>query len=142
MAEKFESKFVIEPKTGCWLWVRASMTPDGYPYCRINGRLQTAARVAWRRYCGDIPKGMCVLHHCDVPRCMNPDHLFLGTRKDNNVDMALKQRHGKMKLTHAQVDAIRIANGTQQEIAERFGIHQGYVSRIKNEKVRMLHCRG
>lgn len=62
----------------------------GYGQIEIDGRSQQAHRVAWMLHNGDIPTGLRVLHHCDVRNCVNPEHLFLGTQRDN-VDDALKK---------------------------------------------------
>ena len=90
---------------------------------------------------GEIPKGMCILHYCDNPVCVNPSHLFLGSLRDNNLDMRAKGRatlplRGEdnhwAKLTDSQVLQIRNAIGSQRAIGKQFGIDQSWVSRIKN----------
>lgn len=136
VAERFNSKLVLDP-SGCWLWT-AYIRANGYGEIRFNGRAERAHRVSWLLHRGDIPVGLCVLHKCDVRACVNPDHLFLGTRADNNSDAASKNRmpfgeqHWNSKLTIKQIREIRNAVGTQREIAEQFGIGQMQVSRIKN----------
>jgi hypothetical protein len=79
----------------CWLWT-ASKRNKGYgALCWwLNGKeVQSRAHVfSYRLHCGDIPAGLCVLHQCDKPACVNPMHLFLGTRADNNRDMFVKGR--------------------------------------------------
>lgn len=82
---------------GCWLWT-ASSRPKGYgafAWTNDEGHMiQTSAhRFSWELAHGPIPKGMCVLHRCDTPACVNPDHLWLGTLNDNNQDMCRKGRH-------------------------------------------------
>ena len=71
--------------------------PDGYGQRYIDGRPYLAHRWAWMEANGPIPEGMCVCHHCDNPPCINPQHLFLGTQRDNVHDMFNKSRggHGK-----------------------------------------------
>lgn len=78
----------------CWLWT-ASVHPEGYGKFRVAGRMDRAHRVSWRLHHGEIPRGMCVLHNCpagDNPRCVNPAHLWLGSRAENNRDRKAKGR--------------------------------------------------
>ena len=83
-----------EPNTGCWLWTGATV-PFGYG--RINGGrtgvgVLLAHRASWEIYRGPVPEELCVLHRCDIPQCVNPDHLFLGTHADNVADKIAKGR--------------------------------------------------
>lgn len=89
---RFEAKFIPEPNSGCWLWT-AFCFWDGYGCFRAAGRLERAHRVAWTLYVGPISDDLCVLHRCDVPSCVNPAHLFLGTKADNAADRDAKGRH-------------------------------------------------
>jgi hypothetical protein len=83
--------------SGCWLWTGA-LTSTGYGQIGMGSktdgtrRPHKAHRVAWELSRGKIPQGMSVLHHCDNPPCVNPDHLFIGTQKDNAQDMGRKGR--------------------------------------------------
>lgn len=77
---------------GCWLWMKA-LNGDGYGHFYTGSKIDKAHRASWRFHRGDIPSGMSVLHSCDNPRCVNPDHLFLGSQRDNVIDMAQKKRH-------------------------------------------------
>ena len=80
----------------CWLW-QSTTNANGYGLIAVGrkgeGQL-LAHRVAWELTYGNIPEGMLVCHHCDNPRCVRPEHLFLGTHADNTHDMMLKGRHG------------------------------------------------
>jgi hypothetical protein len=84
-----------EPMSGCWLWT-ASLGPKGYGQISafIDGcrRLWRAHRLAWRLFRGTIPTDRYVLHSCDTPCCINPDHLWLGTQADNLADNRRKGR--------------------------------------------------
>lgn len=75
----------------CWLWTGA-VAGFGYGVCGSRGRRARAHRVAYTLEVGPIPPGMQVLHRCDTPRCVRPDHLFLGTQLDNMRDMHAKGR--------------------------------------------------
>ena len=87
----------------CWLWT-AQRTTGGYGVFRIrNPRAQTTAhRVAWEMAHGPIPDGLNVCHHCDTPSCVRPDHLFLGTQRENLRDMTVKGRRYRRIVTHCK----------------------------------------
>lgn len=92
--ERFWSHVKITDE--CWIWT-ASKRSKGYGAFTYNenGKViqDRAHRFSFRLFNGLIPENMCVLHKCDVPACVNPSHLFLGTKADNNKDMCEKGRH-------------------------------------------------
>ena len=88
-SERFWEK--VEKTDGCWVWQGAGHSMK-YGYFGLDGRNRLAHRVAWELICGPIPDGLCVCHHCDTPKCVRPDHLFLGTHKQNSEDMVAKGR--------------------------------------------------
>src|SRR5882672_3448747 len=99
--DKFWEK--VNKTDTCWLWT-GKIARDGYGYLRD----QAAHRVSWELHNGPVPEGKWVLHHCDIRPCVNPSHLFLGSRQDNMDDMSMKGRAGK-KLTAEDVRVIRAA---------------------------------
>ncbi len=121
----------------CVLW--DGKLQDGYGHTTRNGRTTSQHRIAYEKHFGPIPKGMCVLHKCDNRACINPNHLWLGTRGDNNRDRAVKgrnaDRHGSKhplaKLNEKDVLKIRVDKRPQKDIAFEYGITQGAVSRIQ-----------
>lgn len=133
---------------GCRLWI-ARTKPQGHGTLQWKNRCTYAHRLAWICANGPIPDGLCVCHKCDVPNCINPDHLFLGTRADNNRDrhakgrydsMAHGENNGNAKLTAAQAMEIFHARGLQREIAAAYGIAQPSVGLIKRKIIwRHIH---
>lgn len=96
---EFESRHVADPLSGCWLWT-GMLTTSGYGGYTDNGKVRVASRLSWELHEGPIPPGLCVLHRCDVRPCVNPAHLFLGTKGDNNRDCAAKGRYPEQQRTH------------------------------------------
>ena len=90
LKETFHEKYEIITETGCWIWMGA--TSNGYGVASDNGKTQPAHRYSWELHNGPIPEGMQVCHKCDVKPCVNPDHLFIGTQKDNMHDAMRKGR--------------------------------------------------
>ncbi len=120
--------------TDCWLWDGA-IGSDGYGRVRRSGRTYSAHRYAYRLFKGPIPEGLCVLHRCDEPRCINPTHLFLGTKLDNSRDMQRKGRQGYSahKLTAEQVRELRArleAGESKRSLSEAFGVCRSTVQDI------------
>ena len=153
---RLDAKSAPVPFVGCRLWYGPSV-PRGYGVLSVDGRQVYTHRAAWQQARGPIPAGLFVLHECDTPACINPDHLFLGTAKENMEDMQAKgrghypgasghrnamrrnpgllsgERNGSAKLTRSQVDEIRAryaAGERQVELAAAFGIRQCTVSSI------------
>lgn len=87
-----EARSIPVPESGCWLWLN-SVDRDGYGVIVVKGiHGKKAHRIAYQAANGEIPAGACVCHRCDTPRCVNPDHLFLGSQADNVRDCAGKGR--------------------------------------------------
>jgi hypothetical protein len=125
----------------CILWHKG-IRKDGYGDAHANGKHWLAHRLIYTRAFGEIPNGMCVLHKCDIRNCVNPQHLFLGTQKDNVRDMETKNRarhpngeeHGRSKLSEAEVLAIRAADLSYRILAKQFGVCLAVISQIKNRQ--------
>lgn len=129
-SERFWSK--VQKSNDCWVWT-GRKTKFGYGMASIKRRRIDTHRLSWEMHNGLIPKGMCVLHKCDNPPCVRPDHLFLGTQKDNVNDMVQKER-ATSSLCAKDVREIRAlyAGGgvTMKAIGAQFGIHKGTVRGI------------
>ena len=142
--QRFCEKIDGSDSDECWEWT-AARSSAGYGVIGAPGRrsLLLAHRVAWELINGSIPDGLLACHRCDNRGCVNPRHLFLGTIKDNAVDMAEKGRstHGERnpnaKLTYEEVEAIRRLRSeglTQKEIAGQFGISRVTVTNVVNRQ--------
>lgn len=125
---------------GCMLWLGAK-AHFGHGIIVVHGKKRHAHRVSWGVHCGPIPEGMVVCHRCDVPACVNPDHLFLGTDADNFNDMRSKHRHafgarnGIAKLTESEVLQIRADTRTNKAIAQDYGVTDVLISKIRRGEV-------
>jgi HNH endonuclease len=131
--ERFER--YVERGPGCWRWT-GSAHPKGYGQInRGDGRPERAHRVAYAKFRGLIPEGLQVLHHCDNPGCVNPDHLFLGTDGDNMHDKVRKGRHSEQILSAADVAEIRAAPKYARfgaaAFAARFGVTVSCIKQVR-----------
>lgn len=136
--DRFNSKYQIDP-SGCWEWTASKV--DGYGSFGFRGKVWKAHRVSYVLNHGEIPEGLCVCHLCDNPSCVNPKHLFLGTKKDNRDDMVSKGRmkqsprigilNGMCRLTEKQVSEIRASTDRPKDLSLRFGVHYRHIWAIK-----------
>jgi hypothetical protein len=136
----------VEKTDTCWLWV-AGKNGDGYGNWSLDGQSINAHRASYVLFVGEILDGLSVLHTCDNPSCVNPDHLWLGTYKDNAQDRAKKGRnnsrrgenHGRSKLTDNQVREIKrlYQDGLKlNEIASMFGVSYSHTYAIGTNRAR------
>lgn len=129
--ERFR-RFVEKQENGCWLWVGAK-NESGYGNFVINHQMFKAHRFSWELYIGPVLDD-CVLHRCDVPACVNPEHLFLGSLQDNSRDMVMKGRNPRIKLTKDQVLAIRGDLRSAHVVAAEYGVHEKTVYHIRQRR--------
>lgn len=136
--DRFWRRVQRGPEDACWSWI-AHRSNAGYGAFTRGGKKRIASRVAWELTRGPIPDGVLVCHRCANRACVNPNHLYLGTQASNMVDMILHgnslagTRNPKAKLDWAKVEEIRrlaSRGSTQGELAARFGVHQGQISRL------------
>jgi hypothetical protein len=121
-------------RTGeCWNWTKA-VNNTGRGHVRRGKRTALAHRVAWELTFGPIPTGMDVCHHCDNGLCGRPDHLFLGTAKDNMRDAAAKGRMASV-LSTADVQAIR-SIPSRRVLALQYGVSVNTIAAIQNGRAR------
>jgi hypothetical protein len=138
LLERFESFYIPEPNSGCWIWTGViSRAENGYGLISVNGSKRGAHRVSYELHHGPIVNGQFVLHRCDTPCCVNPDHLFSGTQAVNAADKIAKgrdprgEKNGQAKLTEDDVKAIRKDARTLAAIACDYGISETCVSEVK-----------
>jgi len=136
----------IEPDTngGCWLWLGRLNRENGYGAISIGGRQHAVHRASYVAFVRDIPEGLIVCHKCDVPSCVNPDHLFVGTHKDNAADRDRKgrasctPRRGEQvntaKLSARDIPAIRKSRDRVRATARRYGVSPSAITDIRTGK--------
>jgi hypothetical protein len=152
--ERFWSK--VEKTETCWIW-KGSKISAGYGMFHFRGQNRRAHRFSYEMTYGPIPDGLSVLHKCDVPLCVRPDHLFLGTQEDNMQDMSKKGRslvgekspiaqhpevcrrgetHYRAKLTKEKVLQIRELSAAHStpELADMFGVNGGTIHDILSRR--------
>jgi len=132
----------IKKDGDCWIW-QGSKTKDGYGVLTIGRKQYRAHRASYSEFTGDIPENIMVCHKCDVPLCINPDHLFLGTGKENTQDMIKKGRkvvvsgfdHPHRRLSdddYIEIKKMRSDGRLLKEIAVIYKIAFQTVSQICN----------
>lgn len=117
------------PFSGCWIWT-GFVKPNGYGTLTVNRKPAYAHRAAYAVFRGPIPDGMCVCHHCDVRSCINPDHLFLGTQKENLQDMDAKGR----RVTALQIGAKNPMHGRSHSDSAKLLMSHAKKGIFKGEK--------
>jgi hypothetical protein len=141
-AERFFAKVQHDPALGCWNWT-AYKNEHGYGVFGVGTSSVLAHRWSWA-HANKSQSELCVLHHCDNPSCVNPNHLFLGTRLDNAQDRDRKGRLGDRKgtsngravLTPTQVQEIRSLRpfSTLDNLAAKFGVNRATIADIMSKR--------
>jgi hypothetical protein len=132
----------------CWEWQRCRVPPSYYGAIRYQANDYKAHRLSWIVHHNEIPKDLRVLHRCDIPYCVNPDHLWLGTQQDNVTDMCIKGRHGECSgelqsnavftdLEVSNIKGLLLLNswrGFETMLARRYGVHRNTIYDIASGK--------
>lgn len=144
LVDRFHEKYQAVPFSGCWLW-EGGINENGYGIIGVaNNKTDKAHRVSWRLHCGEIPVGANILHRCDVPACVNPEHLFLGTLRDNSRDCVSKGRNfipdncgtkaAWAKLDWKKVADIRTRRMSQHNFAKLYEVSRSAVRNVQLNK--------
>jgi hypothetical protein len=130
--KRLMQKTVRIPESGCWIFMGA-IKSGGYGDIWKDKKVVGAHRASYQLFVESIPDGFDVCHTCDVRCCINPDHLFVGTRKDNMIDCRNKERIAtvRAKLTPSQVNEIKNSSEQNHKLAIKFSCSQNIISRIK-----------
>ncbi len=143
--EHFMDRCEPEPNSGCWIWLGGAYARTRYGNCRILPGYVLAHRTAYRLFVGE-PGASMVLHRCDVRRCVNPAHLYLGDHRQNMIDMKARDRADDRRgerntaafLTARLVDGIRLMKTdgwTPTEIALELGLKRTHVAAIVYRRI-------
>jgi hypothetical protein len=126
-----------EAENGCWICTSHHRC-IGYPCIVINGEKTVISHIYYEKYKGSIKPGLIICHHCDNPNCINPDHLFQGTKLDNRLDMIKKNRqvyasgemNGKAKLSEQQVMEIKNSKESIKNLQYKYGMSKTQIYSI------------
>lgn len=140
VTERFMAKVRVDQLGGCWNWA-GTKTHDGYGRFYLQGsQRRPAHRMSYELFVGALPEDVLVCHRCDNPGCVNPQHLFLGTHKDNMADMSSKGRrvqrgeqNNNAKLTVEKAQWIReqrAAGAPLRGMAEALGVSESAVKNV------------
>ncbi len=139
LINRFNKKIIVSD-SGCWDWIGA-VDAKGYGRFFLGGETKRAHRASYIMHRGIIPDGQIVMHRCDNPGCVNPEHLFVGTYSDNANDMHSKgrgnnprgERHFNSRLKCSQIPTIRTMSSrgdTAKSIADKFKVSSGAIRNV------------
>ena len=136
--QRIERMSTPVPEIGCWVWLGCvSNAGYGLAQSKRRAKLMSAHRVAYEAFKGEIPEGKIIAHACDNKLCVNPDHLWIATHKQNSVDMVEKKRSargercGKSKLNKEQIKFIRESDFSHRKLGAMFNVSHANIGYIK-----------
>ncbi len=139
--ERLMERVVVDPTTVCWNWT-GKLMHHGYGRMELGGKQMYAHRASWAIHQREVPEGKILCHHCDNRRCVNPEHMYVGTAQDNSNDAVERDRLERgahrynSKLTAENVAEIRTLFSVKSdiEIARQFGVHDATIYNIRKGK--------
>jgi hypothetical protein len=131
LGKRFWDKVQKGDRCACWLWQGAKNTV-GYGRYKINGKLYLPHRLAWEERYGKIPKNKWVLHRCDNPACVNPTHLYIGTRSDNVKDALAR---GKVMIPKPEYNVVHGTSNTYKN-----GCRCNFCREAARQYQELWHC--
>jgi len=130
--DRFESKIIRITETGCWIWIGA-ISSNGYGSFQYMGKRMGAHVASFLIFNGEIPAGKEVCHTCDIRCCVNPYHLFSGTRSENMNDCVRKKRYtpSAAKLTQEMLEDILTSPLRNIDLCRKYGLSKNVVGRAR-----------
>lgn len=127
--KEYIERSIMRSESGCWLWQRAKQG-RGYGVLQVGTKTMQAHRFAYQELVEPIPAGLFVLHRCDQPLCVNPQHLYLGTDKENLADQYARNRRPRKLAAEkvSQVLYLRAQGQSQDAVASALGVSRQAVS--------------
>lgn len=145
LIENFKAKFITGTEEECWNWT-AALDGKGYGQLRYGYKQYISSRLSWEVFRGPIPEGMLVLHKCDNRKCVNPNHLYIGTYSDNMGDRESRNRapNAGRPITHskefiAYIKLLSSQGNSQMSISRSLGISQSFISQVLRGIKRVDH---
>lgn len=128
--DRFESKYIPEALTGCFLWTGAG---DRYGKIKVGGKTVGAHVLAYTLFKGPVPEGAHVCHHCDNTFCVNPDHLFLGDAESNARDRDRKLRHynSRPDIGDEVVAQLVLSQEKVSALADKHGVSASFIYHLR-----------
>lgn len=138
-------KYIVN-ENGCWICISHCRDNKGYPLIGMNYKTLKLSRYMYTRFIKEIPEGLCILHSCDNPNCINPNHLRTGTPLENINDRQIRNRqshntgrkgelHSVIKLNLKKVLEIRNDNRSCTLIAKIYGVSSQTISSIRRNEI-------